>query len=201
MSLMFEVDGKALPADDCSWLLIAPCGCPCGITVIGRGDDVLATAEQAMKAFVPNAEQRRRDAKAGWKVRLGLRKEVHQLVDDCKHTPRWGVEKTPIPEGHVWARQVVSVRRGNGRRKHLVPVIGVENRSEGRYGAGETPALCGSSTWHWSDKWWDVNDYPECVRCQRAARALPSIASTPGTDGAPAVVTVELPPFTEEGQR
>jgi hypothetical protein len=177
-AILFEVEGKPTPSSDCSWLLYAPCGCMCGVHVAGYGDTVIASADEAWKSIEVNAEQRRRDKAAGFTVVLGLRSECMKLQDDCPHTPRYGVVKTPVPDGHEWA-QISGGGRRSSRRKHLVPTIGVENCKEGRYGSGDTAALCGESGWSWRTEWYAL-DAPECLACVKKAKATPpALTPTP----------------------
>jgi hypothetical protein len=167
-AFLVEIDGKPHPIDDCSWLMFAPCGCMSGICMMH--EDTMSE-EQAWVSFEPNAEQRRRDQKAGFGVVAGLRTAVKDLGDKCPHTPTWGVAKTPIPDGYQWARQYSSVP---GRRKHLVPDIGVENYREKRWGAEKTAPLCGSKPeFHWSTEWYALDCAPECLRCVAKANASP----------------------------
>lgn len=162
--IFFEIDGKLTPIDDCSWLMYAPCGCMCGVSTVR---DNAMTEAAAWESLASNAEQRRRDHAAGFRIVLGRRSQVRDLNAECPHTPMWGVEKTPVPGGHQWAR---TVHPPIGRRKHLVPDIAVENYVERRYGAGKTAALCGSEAWAWSTKWHDI-DVPECRACAKKASA------------------------------
>ncbi|WP_326565105.1 DUF6011 domain-containing protein [Amycolatopsis rhabdoformis] len=163
--MLFEIDGKPTPIDDCSWLLYSPCGCMSGISTVRDG---ALTEDDAWADFEPNAEQRKRDKAAGLRVTIGLRSEVRNLATDCPHTPKWGVENTPVPDGHQWAQTVHTPR---GRRKHLVPDVGVENYAERRYDSGNTAALCGSEGWSWGTAWHEL-DAPECLACARKAKTV-----------------------------
>jgi len=165
-TVLFEIDGKPTPIDDCSWLMYAPCGCMTGISTVRDG---VMSLDEAWRQFEPNAEQRRRDEKAGFRVEVGLREAAKAISVECPHDPKWGVAKTPIPKGHQWARLYLTGRKG--ARKHLVPDIGVENAREHRYGAGDTLALCGASGWHWKTDWWAVESTPECQKCAKQAEA------------------------------
>jgi hypothetical protein len=161
VAVLFEIDGKPTR----SWFILAPCGCACGCHVVNEG---AMTEDEVWKSFTPNAEQRRRDKAAGFRIEVGPRSDVLKLSDKCPHTPKWGVEKAPVPEGHQWAREYCLTY---GRRKHLVPDIGVENCTEGRYGAGHTAALCGSEAFHWHTEWYAVDGIPECLTCVKKASA------------------------------
>jgi hypothetical protein len=164
-NVLFEIDGQPTPMGDCSWLMYAPCGCLCGASSVR---DVAMTDEQAWASLEPNTEQRRRDKAAGFRVKIGLRSDVMALKHECTHDPKWGVAKTPIPDGYQWARQFSS---RPGRRKHLVPDIGVENFREQRWTAGKTAPLCGGKAeFHWSTEWYAL-DAPECLACAKKASA------------------------------
>lgn len=165
IAFLVEIGGKQHPLDDCSWLMYAPCGCMSGISMMR--DDVMSE-EQAWASFESNAEQRRRDQKVGFRVVAGLRSAAKDLHDDCPHTPKWGVVKTPIPDGCQWAR-VWGITPG--RRKHLVPNIAVENQKEGRFSADNTAPLCGGkAAFFWSAEWYAL-DAPECMKCVSKAKA------------------------------
>ena len=166
-TFLVEIDGEQHPLDDCSWLMFAPCGCMSGISMMR--DDVMSE-EQAWASFEPNAEQRRRDQKAGFRVVAGLRTAAKNLHDRCPHTPTWGVVKTPIPDGYQWARQWSIT---SGRRKHLVPDIGVENYREKRFSAGSTAPLCdGKPEFSWSTEWYALDGAPECLKCATKANTI-----------------------------
>ncbi|WP_410633315.1 hypothetical protein [Amycolatopsis sp. cmx-4-83] len=162
--VLFEIDGKPTPMRDCSWLMYAPCGCMSGACTVREG---AMTADEAWRSFEPNAEQRRRDQKAGFRVQIGLLSDARVLSDDCSHEPKWGVAKTPLPDGHQWARIYRSGQKGG--RKHVVPDIGLENHKEHRYDSGDTDALCGASGWYWKAEWWALDGVPECTRCAKKA--------------------------------
>lgn len=164
-SLMFLVDGQPTPADDCTWYEIAPCGCYCGAMLAVVGDTVYALEEQVWKHHYPNAELRRRQVAAGFTMRLDLRARVVELLTiECPHTPKWGVQATPVPDGYAWFRE--DGYRKRGPRKHLVPESAAEWRS------GERPvALCGIPSNLWRTGRHLTNGVPECTRCQKAANA------------------------------
>lgn len=66
----FEVDGERVPASECEWQLVAPCGCVLGLLV---ADLDCLTSETALRTFVPRKRDRNRRVAAGWTVRLGTR--------------------------------------------------------------------------------------------------------------------------------
>lgn len=153
-----EVDGKPVPAADCSWLLVAPCGCVPGLTAAAWPGTVVTTADEAMAEFTPNHEQRRRDVADGWTARLvaGRSIAVSQMTEDCPHDPKYGRKPRPEKAGHQWAAANKSARL------HLAP-----DNLVGSYKTGE--ALCGSRDWGWSTEWYRVVDLATCRRCERAA--------------------------------
>lgn len=163
--LMFTIDGAPTPADDCTWYEIAPCGCYCGAMLAVVGDAVYATEEQVWRHREPNAEQRRRQIAAGFTQKLDLRSKVVELLTpQCEHTPTWGVEATPIPEGYAWFRE--DGYKAKGRRIHLVPASAAE------WKVGERPAaLCGAASNLWRTGSHVTSGIPECTRCQKAAKA------------------------------
>jgi len=164
--ILFEIDGQPTPSSDCSWLMYAPCGCMSGVSTVREG---AMTADEAWRSFEPNAEQRRREQKAGFRVEIGPRSASKAITAECPHDPKWGIVRTPVPECYQWARIYLHSRKGS--RKHLVPDIGVENAKERRYSEGDTAALCGASGWHWKTEWWALDGIPECRACAKKASA------------------------------
>lgn len=168
--LYLDVDGQPVPIGECSWLLVAPCGCVSGITIAGRmgSNAPIISAEQAMRDFTPDAESRRRDVAAGWTVRLAGngRAAVDELVgpEGCQHTPKWGREPKPELAGFVWA----TCR--NSHRQHLVPAAEV-----GSYES--TTVLCGFRSWGWKVDEWRLGDLATCLRCERDARKRNEVSS------------------------
>lgn len=170
MSVYLEYDGKPVPIRDCSWLLVAPCGCVAGITVAdGRAEGPITSPEAALASFTPNAEQLRRDIAAGWTARLhGVRHAaVAEMVgpNGCPHKPMWGEEKAPEVEGWVWAAT------SKARRSHLVPVAD----DEGSFDRTRA-AMCGSEYWGWHTDAWAVMDMPTCRRCEAKAREMAGVS-------------------------
>lgn len=161
--IYLDVNGQPAPIEECSWLLVAPCTCVAGITVAGRrGDSApIISAEQAMRDFTPNAEARRRDVTAGWSTRLAGngRAAVNELVGPtgCPHTPKWGVEPTPVLDGFAWAACRAS------KRQHLAPVASLASYET-------TTVLCGYRSYGWNTEEWRLMDLATCLRCDRDAR-------------------------------
>jgi hypothetical protein len=82
----------------------------------------------------------------------------------CEHTPTWGVEKTPKPEGCHWAKNY------KGRRMHLVKGDPDKSYKMGDW-SSKTTALCGTDDYQW-DAWPGLkSDYLECAKCAQAAKA------------------------------
>lgn len=165
--LFFEMDGVPVPAEDCTWVLSAPCGCHVGF-MLGR---IAVDAEAAWDEFRPGA-QRRRAEKAGYTV--GLRRKADaDPRDDCPHSPKWGVVPRPEVEGHTWATQTRSVAL------HLVPLV-IEWDSTGHAEDGsEVVAMCRRSRGYvWSTRWYEMDGRGECATCTAYARKLLGSAVT-----------------------
>ncbi len=161
-ALLFRIDDQAVPADDASWYTIAPCGCVSGVMLAVVADTVYADEATVWKHLVPNSEQRRREQAAGFTVEIGLRKDVSVRLANCPHTPMWGVEKTPIPDGHQWARD--NSLDGRSRRLHLVPGLPAKGIDYERH-----VALCSTERRLWSAQWHMTDGLPECTKCATAA--------------------------------
>lgn len=196
VKLMFEIDGQPVAANDASWYEVAPCGCTCGVMSVVVGDTVYADEEAVWKHHFPNATLRARTRKQGFTQRLGLRKDCQELLGaKCPHTPTYGVEKTPKPDGHRWAREDGST---NGRLKHLVP--GEFNEHERLWSRHPgASALCGRESTAWAGGWHHVDGLPECTRCAKAAKQIAAGTVEPQPLPSPAVVDVHLP--VEESSR
>lgn len=165
-AIYLMVDGKSVPATSCDWLLAAPCGCVCGLTVVAGPHGVRAlTAAAALAEFIPNAEKRKRDVKVGWTVRLTADRRAAcdemTLPNGCPHTPQWGVEPRPTPDGWTWAAHY------NARRLHLAPTEAVADKAW-----RTATTLCLSEGYGWSAAIYNVNYLPECARCLKKAAQL-----------------------------
>jgi hypothetical protein len=90
--------GERVPLDECSWLLMAPCGCSGGIVLAVSGGDAYLTPEAAMKEMYDREAARK--AKDGWYARLILHSDFGRVVAPmwkgtyCGHDPQWGVKPT-----------------------------------------------------------------------------------------------------------
>lgn len=171
-ALLFQINDQTVPADDASWYTVAPCGCTSGVMLAVVGDTVYADETTVWKHLTPNAEQRRREQALGFKVEIGLRKDVRtRLVIDCEHTPKWGVEKTPIPDGHQWARE--NSHTGRSRRLHLVPDLPDRGIDYERH-----VSLCSTDRRLWSAQWHMTDGLPECTKCARNAVDMAKAATS-----------------------
>lgn len=171
VKLMFEIGGQPVAADDATWYEYAPCGCVCGAMSVVVGNTVYADEEAVWKHHLPNATLRERTRKQGFTQQLGLRQDCASLLGaECTHTPKYGVKRTPKPEGHRWAREDGS---RSGRLKHLVS--GEFNQHERLWSHNPAaPALCGRESTAWAGGWHHVDGLPECTRCAKAAHQMPA---------------------------
>lgn len=160
MNVLVQLDGETepTPLDDLSWETVAPCGCTCAAAVARYyGTDV----EKVRKRLVPHAEERRREDAQGFVYRLDRTEAVcDRLTVDCPHTPKWGVEKAPVPSGYWWAHA------SGGRRAHLVAVPAAADKV--RFEEWAVP-LCGGKRDLFGKNW---DDYPTCRTCEKKAREM-----------------------------
>lgn len=165
-AIKFEIDGQVVDPDDASWYHYAPCGCCCGVTCTINRDGLLATEDDAFADLHPNAALRKQQRDLGFTMCLGFRSEVRERVlTECPHSPQWGVERTPVPDGHGWC---VDLEQTLSRsRKHIVP---------GDYSDGvkfeRVSALCGRTTMAWDGRKGWLYQVAECTRCVAAAKNL-----------------------------
>lgn len=152
-----EGETEPRPLRDLTWETIAPCGCTCGLALaeyIGHDYDT------AMTRLEPNAEQRRRDAAAGYVVRLVPHSEsADRFSAQCHHDPKWGRDSAPVPDGYCWGEAAQ-----DARRQHLVPVPA---DTEKRWVEWAAP-LCGGKRDLFQKGW----RLPTCRSCEKRARAL-----------------------------
>lgn len=152
--LYFDIAGAPVPAEECTWVLTAPCGCECGWTV-GK---YCHSEDQAWEGFHRSVEMRHRDEGRGFRVEVKRHRDI-RIEDDCPHDPRFGVPPRPELEGHTWAAK----DRG-AQRLHLVPLeIG-----EDGYASGREPvvAVCGrADAYFWSTEYRYVDRLIECTQC------------------------------------
>lgn len=176
-TVYLEVDGKPEPATRCHWIEISPCGCVAGISRASIGGpgwpgglplQVYYAGADAFLRDRPKAV-REYEATLGHTYQLitgqQYRDTYMALMGNCSHTPKWGLEPTPVPDGWAWQ----TTDRGYGRnsyRKHIVPA---------RVDAGdmaEVTALCGKTEkqWRWSGEWHHMTDTVPCKKCATTAR-------------------------------
>lgn len=171
MSIFLEVDGQAVPLQDCSWYSYSPCGCCSGVMMAESGDDVYATEEQAWAHFEPNTALRKRDQSRGLRLEIGLRREVQaKLVMDCPHDPKWGHAPAAVLDGFVWA--TTEIYPSARDRAHLVP-RDVATAYVPRHDfplARPGKSLCGRDEYRWWTSGRVLADAVECARCVRAAQ-------------------------------
>lgn len=168
-TIYLEIDGKPIAAADCQWLLIAPCGCICGVSMAASGDEVHLTGEDAFNWDTPKVV-RDRDKKLGFTHMLVSKEQYRtdwyeKMKAGCKCTPEWGVDPIPVPEGWTWMTTDGNFGRRT-YRKHIVP-----NGSEVHvYGQAKVEALCGKKEALWFDKNHLVSDTIPCAKCEKRAR-------------------------------
>lgn len=158
-SLYYDIDGQPVPAKECIWAYIAPCGCECAWSVT---EGYCSTADEAWNSFSRTKAVRKRDEARGFRVEIKRRSDI-RISDKCPHTPRLGVEPRPELEGHTWAVKY------EGRNLHLVP-LKIE-RDNYRFCDEGVPSLCGRvEARGWSTDIGDIDGLVECVGCLRAAK-------------------------------
>ncbi len=167
--VFLETQDGRLDLTDLAWQEIAPCGCVSGVTVAAT-DELIVSAEQAGRHFASSSDEHKRDVELGynWRAREH-HKAVEELQSKCPHTPKWGVEETPVPEGFVWA--AVDALGPRQRRTHLVRVTAVQAAKDSNYSAGHSRSLCGRrKAFWWKDEWYVKDGLIECDGCVKAAK-------------------------------
>lgn len=167
-AIYLEVDGKPVPAAECIWLLIGPCGCICGVSNASSGGEVHVTGEDAFNWGTPKVV-RDRDRKLGFThtliTKAQYRAEWHEkFVVGCKCTPQWGIDPIPVPDGWTW--MTTDSYRHRSYRKHIVPV-GSELYV---YGQEKVLAFCGKKDSLWSNRDTDLSETVPCAKCEKRAR-------------------------------
>lgn len=159
-TMYFEIDGTPVRADECSWVLIAPCGCECAWAT-GR---YTTTEEEARDGFFGSKAVRRRDEKRGFTVKI-VRNTDTKIHDNCPHVPKFGVEPRPELEGHTWAGT------REGRTLHLVPLV-IEKDQHSGFGRTEpVKAICRrADAYTWSTQWHIIDARVECAACLTTAK-------------------------------
>lgn len=162
VKIYIEIDGTPVPIDECTWVKVAPCGCECGWSLA----EYSPTYDEAWKSLGGSKQERERDEKLGFTLKIGRHTDI-RIKDGCTHTPRWGVDPIPTPEGHSWAASYQS------RRLHLVPLVIEEDGLVINTAAPPVKTLCGrASGTAWSRRGYDIEGLVECTACERAAKAV-----------------------------
>lgn len=103
-------DGRTAPLDQCAWMQVAPCGCVSGVTTTVHCDEVLHTADLAMRSMATNTADYREDVKNGLRMVLVLWDDYRAGAGDlfkhkCEHDPQWGVRRASREiDGLTWTR-------------------------------------------------------------------------------------------------
>ena len=156
LNITIEIDGKQHPIKDGSWYLIAPCGCAAGVTVMECMGQTTLTEDAAWAAFYDRKDIQERDQGLGYRVEVGLRQDVVERMGACGHTPKYGHEETPTPDGHKWGLS-------RSTRIHLYET---DEKSLWR-----KTALCGAE--HQSiDLQYARHQRLECAKCAAAAKRI-----------------------------
>lgn len=167
-TIYLEVGGQPVAAKDCVWLLIAPCGCLCGVSNAESAGEVHLTGEDAFNWDTPKVV-RDREKKLGF-THTVISKEQYRaewfekFKVGCKCTPEWGVDPIPVPDGWTW--MTTDSYRRRTHRKHIVPV-GSEVYV---YGQEKVLAFCGKQDSLWSNSDADLTDTVPCSKCEKRAR-------------------------------
>jgi hypothetical protein len=167
-TIYFEVDGEPVPADQCTWVLIAPCGCECAWSIARY----CHSEDEAWHSFSRSKAARQRDVKLGFRLVIKRHKDI-KISQDCPHTPTWGVPPRPQLDGHTWAT------KDRSRSVHLVPLVIEKN--EYAYQQDSVAAVCRrASGYVWSARWYDLDGRTDCAACvAEAERLLAGSAVTP----------------------
>lgn len=85
--MLFLIGGNPVPASECDWALVRPCGCVVGACLVECQGRRIATDERAAwREFYPTARERKRVQQQGYTVRIGRRNETVRLLGvDCTH--------------------------------------------------------------------------------------------------------------------
>lgn len=162
--IYFDIDGQPVPADECTWVVTAPCGCECSWHMARY----CLTEDEAWDGFSSSKAARRRDEKLGYRMKIIRHKDI-RIQEDCPHTPRWGVEPRPTPDGHTWAT------KHGSRSVHLLPIV-IEKDAilDAFVGKGaEIAALCKrASAWSWSTRWGSFEGRTDCAACTATAKKV-----------------------------
>lgn len=169
-----NVNGAPVDLAEVSWYMKAPCGCISGVTLawLPNSDHVITTAEQASASFHDTKAERQKYEALGFSCFAGLTSDVGTLLTvKCDHTPRFGYEQPPTPEGWAWAR---GGYWGNYTRTlHLVPTAAVrtEDHNPDR-DHWQATSICGTADKsNWDNRRWETDGRVECKKCIAKAGA------------------------------
>lgn len=163
-AIVFVIDGAQVAPADADWFARTPCGCVSGcILAEGYDGEILATEDQAWKAYEPNATFRKRRRAAGVILEIGLRSKVTEYIKKCPHTPAYGMPQRPTPTGWTWA--AYGYGHDSKARTHLVRTAEAETTSQ--Y-PEKFRSLCGRAESRWYTDRLTLHDTPECTRCWNA---------------------------------
>lgn len=169
--IFIMVAGKPVDLESVSWIQVAPCGCTSAVTIAysdyGAGPaHVVATAEQAEHRFGSSVAERKQDKDRGFTVKPIRRGDLDSM--ECHHSPKWGVEPRPTPDGTKWA--VGGYYNERTRVLHLVPASSVETDDEKvADGHWRAISLCNVEKVRWTARWPDTDGKVECKRCIKVA--------------------------------
>ncbi|WP_280371074.1 hypothetical protein [Nocardia wallacei] len=168
-AIYYEIGGEPVPARECMWAYIAPCGCECAWSV--ADPDYAATEGQAWDSFARTKAVRKRDEQRGFRVEMKRRADV-RISDKCPHTPRYGVPPRPEVEGHSWAV------KHDGRVLHLVPLVIEKDSYVIRRRSEYVSSLCGRAEGGlWSTECHEIDGLVDCTGCLEVARERAGVAS------------------------
>ncbi|WP_280317254.1 hypothetical protein [Nocardia wallacei] len=168
-TIYYEVDGEPVPARECMWALVAPCGCECGWSV--AGSEYAVDEDQAWDSFSRTKARRGRDEKLGFRVEIKRRTDI-RIDDECTHTPRFGVPPRPEIDGHTWAV------KHEGRVLHSVPLVIERDSYVIRRRPEHVSSLCGRAEGgSWSTELHLIDGLVECAGCLKVAHERTWVAS------------------------
>ena len=89
--LLAEIDGAVIPLDKCDWVLWAPCGCPCGVTLASYAP----TEDDAWKTLYDYKREITKAQKQGCHLELMTherwgREVMPAMQARCTHTAKGG---------------------------------------------------------------------------------------------------------------
>jgi hypothetical protein len=190
-TVYLEVDGKPHPANDCHWIEIAACGCIGGVSRAGsrigsNGEPtVYYTGQDAFLRDKPKVVREYEEKTSGSRYQLITHQQFRETyspqMGPCLHTPPWGIEPLPCPDGWAWKTTDGSGDRSTFRR-HLVPAATGENDIH------KVTAICGkeATRWRWKGESHHLYDTIPCGKCLKqapnAVSVTPAVVDVPTGD-------------------